>query len=236
MKFVRATVLIALLFHTLLLADNVAVGSAPMSEEARAYIEQIEGELQTAGYVFDRFPAIGYTNAHHQFLQLKQYGSVVLDTLEHAIVLEDMSEWKISKYDHAKVRNWLVDLDNCLILITQNNRWFSKYDYRIINETNGTSIEADLFLAPEELGPNSHCIKAIDLGSREITLSGKRNGQPIETRHRVSSQDAVIIKDWAVGHYVILGINSNTGFWGDSDCEALLINVNVNNCAKSHEC
>lgn len=233
----KSAILFALLLPMLLLGDNVTVGSTPMSEEVRAHIEkergkkgmsEEEGELQTAGYVFDHFPSITYSSARHEFIKLNQSGSQALGNEEYSIAIEDASEWKISRYDLTKAFNWIPG-DS--LTITQNNRWFSKYDYRIINEANGTSVEANLFLGPLETGPYSHRIIAMNLATREIILSGN----PFQLRHKVSSMDSILLKDWAVGQNVILGINSNTGFWGDSSCEALLINVNVNNCARSHE-
>lgn len=234
MKLLNSLVLVSMIIPTLLLADgdehHVAIGTRPMSEEAAAQIEaekgaaataeeEQEGTLETAGYIFDRYPPIYYSNSHHWLNAV-----TVLDNNQYTLELEDGSVWKINSYDGVKALNWRA---NDPLTITQNNRWFSKHDYRLINKSNGTSVEANLFLGPIEQGQYSRFIIGVDHNRREIMLSDN-------THWEISYLDASIFKDWTLNDYVIIGTNSNTSIW-DSGSDALLINVNLNNATRAKQ-
>lgn len=234
MKILKLIALISLTFPTLMLAEDqrVPIGTRPISEEAAAEIEaqkgkkeeaegeeEEEGPLETAGYIFDRYPPIYYSGSHHWLTLV-----TVLDNNEYTLELEDGSVWKISSYDGNKVLNWRT---NDPLTLTQNNRWFTRFDYRIINKANHSSVEANLFLGPIELGEHSKFIIGIDHARREIMLSDN-------THWEISYLDSSIFKDWALNDYIILGTNSNTSIW-DSGSDALLINVNMNTGARGKQ-
>jgi hypothetical protein len=216
----------------LLLAEeerHVAIGTRPMSEEAADQIkaekgdseatEEEEGALETAGYIFDRYPPIYYSNSHHWLNAV-----TVLDNNEYTIELEDGSVWKINSYDGTKALNWRA---NDPLTITQNNRWFSNHNYRIINKSNGTSVESNLFLGPIEQGQYSRFIIGVNQEKRELMLSDN-------THWEISYLDASIFKDWTVNDYIIIGTNSNTSVW-DVGSDSLLINVNLNNSTRAKQ-
>lgn len=231
MKLLKFFALLTLIAPTLLLADgesHIAIGSRPMSEEAAAQIEaekeqqidaEEEGTLETAGFIFDRYPPVYYSNSHHWLVAV-----TVLDNDKYTLEFEDGSVWKINSYDGVKALNWRA---NDPLTITQNNRWFSRHDYRIINKSNGTSVEANLFLGPIEQGQYSRFIIGVDHTRREILLSDN-------THWEVSYLDASILKDWALNDYIIIGTNSNTSIW-DSGSDVLLINVNMNNSIRAKQ-
>lgn len=233
MKLLKSLARISLILPTLLLAEgeetHVAIGTRPMSEEAAAQIEaqkgqpatteEEQGTLESAGYLFDRYPPIYYSNSHHWLNAV-----TVLDNSQYTLEFEDGSVWKINSYDGVKALNWRA---NDPLTITQNNRWFSRHDYRIINKSNGTSVEANLFLGPIERGEYSRFITGIDHSRREIQLSDN-------THWEISYLDASIFKDWALSDYIIIGTNSDTSIW-DSGSDALLINVNLNNSTRAKQ-
>jgi hypothetical protein len=233
MNFLKSLARIFLVFPALLLATgeefHVGIGTRPMSEEAEAQIEaqkgkpatteEEEGALESAGYLFDRYPPIYYSNSHHWLNAV-----TVLDSNQYTLELEDGSVWKVNSYDGSKALNWRA---NDPLTITQNNRWFSRHNYRIINKSNGTSVEANLFLGPVERGEYSRFIIGIDHSRREIQLSDS-------THWEISYLDASIFKDWALSDYIIIGTNSDTSIW-DSGSDALLINVNLNNSTRAKQ-
>jgi len=211
---------------TLLLAegDHVEIGTRQMNEDAIAQIEIerakpaeeedcLEGEEMTSGFIFDRYPAVYFPASTHWLSAVSGLG----DTVE----LEDGSVWKINSYDSYKALNWR---SNDPLAITQNNRWFSSFNYRIINKNTGASIEGNLFLGPVEKGPHTRYIVAIDKSHKEIQLSDN-------TRWEISYLDSSIFKDWALGDAIVIGVNSG---W-DSGSEALLVNVNMNNCSRAKQ-
>jgi hypothetical protein len=233
MKLLKSLLLVVLTLPTLLLADSenhIAIGSRPMSEEAAAQIQAEkekqeaaemteEMESESAGYVFDRYPPVYYSNVHHWLTAVS-----ILDSDRYTLELEDGSIWKINSYDGVKALNWRL---NDPLTITQNNRWFSRYNYRIINKSNGTSAEANLFLGPVELGQFSRYIIAVDYTTKEIMLSDN-------TRWEISYLDKAIFRDWSVNDYIIIGTNSNTSIW-DLGSDVLLINVNMNNATRAKQ-
>ncbi|HSX10374.1 MAG TPA: hypothetical protein VLF94_01470 [Chlamydiales bacterium] len=227
MKLSKTFALLALIVPTLLLAqedaEHVVVGSSPMSEEAA---EQIAAEkakmaeeaesVATSGFVFDRYPPVYFSNSHHWLVAIQ-----VLDQDKYALELEDGARWKINAYDGSKALNWRA---NDPLTITQNTRWFSNYSYRIINKSTGSSVEANLHEGPIENGSYTRYIMAIDYDRREMTLTDN-------THWEVSILDALVFKNWPLSHAIIIGTNSG---W-DSSYEALLINVNKNNCVRAKQ-
>ena len=190
------------------------------AEKAKAMAEGSEEEtLETAGFIFDRYPPVYYSNSHHWLVAV-----TVLDNDKYTLEFEDGSVWKINHYDGKKTLNWRA---NDPLTITQNNRWFASHAYRIINKSNGASVEADLFLGPIELGQYSRFIVGVDQSRREVFLSDN-------THWEVSYLDSSIFKDWAVNDYIIIGTNSNTSIW-DSGSDAMLINVNMNNSLRAKQ-
>lgn len=239
MKTLKSAALLTLLLPTLLLAEegeHIAVGSHPISEETLLQIqkgrslEEEESEVETAGNLFNRLPPIYYSEAHHRLISL-----TVSENGQYRLELEDGSIWKISQYDGAKAEGWLV---NDPLIITQNNRWFTKHAYRIINKIKQTSAEATLFAGPTPAprGMHSRYIYKIDPYRREVVLRRHIDGKVEDTLWEISSLDAALLKDFLVNDYLILGTNSNISFW-DSDSDALLINVSADMtpCARAQQ-
>lgn len=209
MKALKIAKLLFLFLPALMFSEHAEVGERPASDEI---------ERAASGYAFDRYPPIYYSSSRHHLVLV-----TILDNGDYTLELEDGSVWKISMYDGKKACNWLVDKP---LTITQNNRWFTRYDYRIIY-IDGTSVEANLFLGPVLSGEHSRFIVGIDYYKREILLNDN-------THWDVSYLDKAIFEGWALNDYVILGTNSNTSIW-DSTSDALLINVRMNNCARAKQ-
>lgn len=233
MKLMNLIVAISLIVPSLMFSQeqkHVEIGSREMSEEALGQIEsrkrdsddlaeEENGEIESAGFVFDRYPPVYYSSSHHWLSAV-----TVLDNSEYTLELEDGSIWKISSYDGVKALNWRA---NDPLTVTQNNRWFSRHEHRIVNKSNGTSVEATLYLGPVELGEFSRFIVGIDYVKREILLDDSSCWE-------ISYLDSSIFKDWALNDYIIIGTNSNTSIW-DSGSDALLINVNLNNSSRAKQ-
>ncbi len=206
--------------------NRVAIGSRTMSKEAAAQVEAQRGkpileeeELETARFFLNLYPPVFFSNSHHWLVAV-----TVLDNDQYTLELEDGSVWKINSYDGLKALTWRT---NDPLTITQNNRWFSKHAYRIINKSNDTYVEATLFLGPVELGQFSRFIIGIDPTRRELLLSDN-------THWEISYLDTSLFKDWALNDYIIIGTNSNTSIW-DSGSDVLLINVNMNNTVRAKQ-
>lgn len=225
MKLLKTLLLVPAL---LLAEENVGVATRPMSEEAVAYIESVkekqtledqeEGTVETAGYIFDSYPPVYYSNSAHHLTR------IVVDNDQYNLVLEDGSEWRINTIDGKKALNWR---DNDPLTLTQNTRWFTKFNYQIINKANGTKIEAKLFKGPKDNSEFARYITSIDKTHREITLTDG-------THWEISYLDGLIFKDWAAGDYIIIGTNSNTSIF-DADKDGLLINVNLDNYVRAKQ-
>ncbi len=221
-KLFKSCVLVAILSPALLTADEdrVPVGSRLMNSDA---IEQIQNQKEAqaaplkkearSGFIFDRYPSVYYSSTVHWLTGVSAFG----DSVE----CEDGSVWKINTYDSYKALSWRA---NDPLLITQNTRWFSSYNYRIINRATGASIEANLYLGPIQYGEFTRYIAFIDWVMGDIVLTDN-------TRWQISSYDTSLFRDWEVNDAVIVGYNSG---W-DSSCDSILINVNMNNFVRAKE-
>lgn len=167
------------------------------------------------GYIYEEHPPFYYPPSIHTLAGI----SVARDSVE----LEDGSVWKISPYDGQKALNWLTSDP---LTITQNPRWFSSYNYQIVNQNTGTSLEANLFLGPIEHGIHTLYVTGIDRDAGDLVIS---NGYDKILCFQISSSDHYIFQSWALHDAIIVG--SNHGW--DSFCEILLINVNMNNCVRA---
>ncbi len=172
---------------------------------------------EASGYIFDDYPPIYYPTAVHNLIGVSALG----DSIE----LEDGSVWKISRYEGHRALTWH---SNDPLTITQNHRWFSSYNYRIINQNTGACLEANLFLGPLEHGHRTLYITGIDRSSGDLILA---NGAGETTQWELSSGDLDLFQNWALHDAIIIGQNSG---W-DSNSEAILINVNVNHCVRARQ-
>ncbi len=173
---------------------------------------QNESIYEECSYIFDQFPQIHIPEVQHQITNM----SIQRDTLQ----LEDDSIWTVSSYDAPKLLYWN---DKDTFLITQNNRWFTSYQYRLINQTNGSSAEINL--ASESLYKQD-CpltIKSIDQNNFLVELSD-------DTMWLIAQNGARTFDSWSLGDAVIIGYNSN----GDEIHNILLINYSLNHslCAQ----
>ena len=169
------------------------------------------------GYIFDEYPPFYFPISTHCLMGVSALG----DSIE----LEDGSVWKICRYDGCKALNWR---SNDPLTITQNHRWFSNYNYRIVNENTGACLEANLFLGPLEHGQHTLYITGIDRIAGDLVVT---NGSGESFRWEISAGDISTFQNWALHDAVIVGQNSG---W-DRSCDALLINVNMNNFARAKQ-
>ena len=225
MKLLKLVAFTALLAPLLLVGDedHIAVGTRPTSEETVAQIEaektkmtEEEGSLEAAGFIFDRYPPVYYSNSYHWLTAV-----TILDNGEYTLKLEDGSVWKINRYDGNKALKWR---ENDPLTITQNHRWLSNHNYRIVNKSDNSAVEANLYLGPHQQGQYTRYIVQIDLNRKELALSDN-------THWEISYLDGYMLKEWKISDAVILGSNSG---W-DSSCEAILINVDLNRHARAKQ-
>lgn len=165
------------------------------------------------GYIFDRYSTDSIPSVPHWFTELIPANGTSVDSAK----LEDGSIWKFNPYDAPKALNWIAkegdEETSIQLIITQNFSWYSNYRYRIINISNGESIEANLLQSPMKANPHARFIVSIDQNSRTILLDDN-------TRFEVSQGDSALLRNWTLFDYVIKGQN---GGWSSS-YESLLIN------------
>lgn len=227
MNFLKSLVILSLIAPTLMLAEenHVVVGSRQMSEETASTEKtkpaaEEEGDLETAGFIFERYPPIYYSSSHHWLVAI-----TLLDNDQYTLEFEDGSVWKINKYDFDnKAKFWQA---NDPLTVTQNTRWFSNHNHCIMNKNGEESVEATLFLGPIENGQYSRFIIGIDSIHQEIMLSDN-------THWEISCLDSSIFQDWSLNDYIIIGTNSKSSCW-DPGSDSLLINVTVNNSARAKQ-
>lgn len=227
MKQIQTTALFSLLLPLYLLANqqdhHIAVGirqvtEEPAAEQDQPILNEEEGTEQTSGFLLDLFPPVYFSNSSHWLT------AISIDQDKYSIQLEDGSQWNIQSHDSNKVLSWKT---RDPLVITQNNRWFTKYNYLIINKNDGSKVEARLFLGPLEESTEARYIVSIDKDLSVISLDDHSHWE-------ISYLDKSIFKNWLLDDYIIIGTNSNTSFW-DSDKDAMLINVNMNNSVRAKQ-
>ncbi len=174
-------------------------------------------EQASCGYIFNAYPPVYFPASTHWLSAVSAIG----DSVE----LEDGSVWRISRYDGQKALSWRL---NDPLTITQNHRWFSSYNYRIINQNTGASLEANLFLGPLQYGEHTLYICAIDRVSGYLLLL---DSQGETTQWEISSGDSDPFQDWVVNDAVVIGQNSG---W-DASCESILINISMNDFVRARQ-
>lgn len=227
MKQIQTIALFSLLLPLYLLANqqdhHIAVGirqvtEEPAAEQDQPILNEEEGTEQTSGFLLDLFPPVYFSNSSHWLT------AISIDQDKYSIQLEDGSQWNIQSHDSNKVLSWKT---RDPLVITQNNRWFTKYNYLIINKNDGSKVEARLFLGPLEESTEARYIVSIDKDLSVISLDDHSHWE-------ISYLDKSIFKNWLLDDYIIIGTNSNTSFW-DSDKDAMLINVNMNNSVRAKQ-
>jgi len=141
---------------------------------------------------------------------------------ENEIELEDGTVWKVNRRDKKQLRTW--DIDD-FVIITQNNKWYSHYHYRIIQHKTGNALECNLFLGSYANNENTQHIFCIDyIGG----CLGLMNGLGEVTYWEVALQDCnTLLESWLEQDAIFIGQNSGS----DSPLyQVLLINMN----SKSH--
>lgn len=133
-------------------------------------------------------------------------------TQRKAITLEDGTVWKVRNSDLWKLLNWK---SNDFLFITQNNSWFSSFQYQIINHVSHESIEVYLYEGPVINGEHTNYIFAMDLDVGEIVFDNNACWKLCEA-------DYSIYQKWGVNDPIIIGINTG---WR-SEYTHILINVN----------
>jgi len=177
-------------------------------------VEQIEKKEESSAQFFGgSYPSIYYPSGVHYITTIFAF--------ENRVEMEDGAVWTISRYDAPKLMRWLQDHP---IIITQNHRWFSKYNYRIVNQVTGESLEANLFQGPFLYGFYTRYIASLDLYSGYAFLNDG-------TQWRISPYDAFLFDQFRVNDVIIIGHNS--GY--DSSCQGLLINVNMNESVRAEQ-
>ncbi len=167
----------------------------------------------SAQFFNNHYPPVYFSPGMHCLTAVSAFG----DSVE----IEDGSVWKISPHDAPKVSSWGSQDP---IITTQNHRWFSKYQYKLINQSTGSTLEANLYLGPIKDGSYTRYVIAVDSSRHELILND-------QTRWRISSYDLLSFQEWMLHDAVIIGHNSG---W-DSECQGLLINVNMNQCIRAEQ-
>jgi hypothetical protein len=161
--------------------------------------------------VSDQFPAAYFPSSCHLLVSLSPNGD--------SVQLEDGSVWKIDDPNAFKLLYWRPSDP---LMITQNTSWFSSYKYRMVNRSNGSSIDANLVKGPNPGNCCNRYITELDLDRGILTLSDR-------TYWEVSSGDQSLLSEWKCKDSVIIGYNSSG--W-DSSYESLLVNVSTQCCIR----
>ena len=149
------------------------------------------------------YPEFYFPHGTHSIVAVSGFGDTV--------AIEDGTEFSISPPDRNEVALWKPEDP---VMITQNHRWISSHEYRLINQISGVILEVNISKGPDTNGPYTRRIIAIDEELGHIELSNN-------TKWQVSSLDMNRFNGWQVGDAVVIGYNSGQ----DEDSLGILINI-----------
>lgn len=159
-----------------------------------------------------------YVTSHDGAFHNPYLVSAFGDTVE----LEDGSIWAVRSSDKHKTLNWWTD---DIVVITQNDAWFSSYDYAIVNITRGVEVKVNMLTGPFYNGIHTHWITAIDYSNNMLYLE---DGSIWDIGGTWASYSDVL-NTWLPNDTIIIGLNGD----GNPVTPNILINVNTNTWAKA---
>jgi hypothetical protein len=162
-------------------------------------------DSQEEALSFNDYPPIYFSNA--------SYSLAAVSALGDSLQLHDGSLWRVNPYDGNKALSWRL---SDVLMVTQNGRWFSSYQYRLINKSTGASIEANLDYGPPLDGAFTRFVRNLDGQQRIVELTDGSVWQVLDS-------DVERFRKWMEGDEVLAGFNSGWGIGYDY----ILINVQL---------
>lgn len=133
--------------------------------------------------------------------------------------LDDGSEWKISAFDRYKVKSWSSG-DH--LVIRSSNKWFSLYRYKIINQTIGSVVEANVSGRSEDNALRHIFFHGFDKQQNMLMLMNQKK----EIMYwMVAPPYQICVDTWKIKDPLIFGYNSEEDA---SIYKMILINVKNN--------
>lgn len=216
--FLTSLAAISMLLPAFLSADEerVPVGERVEQSISEDFDSEEAGEISEnirSGFLDEYYPPVYYPASCHWMMKVSALG----DSLE----IEDGSVWEINSSDGYKALHWKM---RDPLIITQNRRWFSSYDYKIQNKTTGSTVDVNLKLGPFENGQYTNYIAIMDRRKGELALTDSSNWE-------ICPRDRSLFRNWKENQAIIIGVNTS---W-ESSYDILLINVNTNNYVRAKQ-
>ncbi len=143
--------------------------------------------------------------------------SVAGDSLE----LEDGAVWKTDLKTLSDIFYWS---STDPLVLTQNQEWFSIYQYKLINLTTGGSVPVNLFLGPILASSYAKFLAHFDFQRGEAFLTDG-------TRWEICPRDFSRFFQWILDDCILTGSNSG---W-ESSYDSILINSNMNHYVRARQ-
>lgn len=187
----------------------VSIADRARQKELRAQEESEQGGLKAQAGVFcgrEEY-LTGHRGALHWPIDVSASGSEV--------VLEDGSLWSVRSGDWVHTRNW-YETDQ--ILIAPNRSFFSCYDYILVNQSSGATVEVNLMSAPQYTTLRARLITGFNDHYDYIYLDDG-------SVWSISFFDHDAMLKWCLNDEVIIGVNNG---WDKQDLPNILINATIN--------
>jgi hypothetical protein len=217
--FLTSLALVTLLLPNFLLAedDHFAVGTAPKPIEILddfSAEEASECQEATRNGFFNNYLPVSYPASSHWVMKILRN--------ENLVQIEDGSCWELDSSDLKKIFYWNKEIP---IVITQNRSWWSRHNYRLIEQTTGESVCVTLKKGPIRDSEYTKLISIIDRNQIALALTNSMS-------LLVCPDDAKTFEYWYEGQAIIIG---NNGGWQNETYPLLLINVNNNNFVRARQ-
>lgn len=157
--------------------------------------------LLTVGAAAAEEPAEVPRTCHRALYQTTHNGvfHFIQDHFIH-LTLEDGSEWSLSFSNGYLANQWSSDH----YIVIAPKRWnYDFYDYRLINQTTGETIDADLWTTPSSKNSyfataSTHCLQWVNYETQQVVLDDNSIWM---------IADSKVLNGWRPDDIVIIGIN-----------------------------
>lgn len=143
--------------------------------------------------------------------------SVMGDSLE----LEDGAVWKTDQNALGDIFYWS---SSDPLVLTQNQEWFSAFQYKLLNLTTGGSVPVNLFLGPVLANCHAKFLSHFDFQQGIAFLTDG-------TRWEICPRDFSQFCQWILNDCILIG--SNNGW--ESNYDSILINSNMNHHVRARQ-
>lgn len=162
-----------------------------------------------------------YCNSPAYYVPPNYHWMTALSSMGDSLEIENGSVWKMDVRASYDVFYWS---SSDPLVLTQNQEWFSSYNYKLLNQITGGSVPVNLFLGPVLANVHTKFLADFDFQQGVAILTDG-------SRWLICPRDIVSFYRWILNDCILIGSNSG---W-ESSYDSILINSNMNHYVRARQ-